>query len=312
MKIMYMGTPAFAARVLEIIAEEFSDSEIMAVTKADTPKGRSYKLQPCETRVKATELGIETVTPENLKEENFREILEGFAPEVIIVAAYGKILPEYVLNYPKYGCINVHGSLLPEYRGAAPVNRAIMDGKTKTGITVMYMEKGLDTGDMLSKEEVDIPEGMTATELFSLLAEVGGRLVCKTVRDIVSGDFTREKQDDSLSTYAQKITADDQKIDWSKSAFEITRLIHGLSEEPSAIAHMPDGKLVKIFRAEASEDTFDAPCGEVVVAKKKIQVSCGEGSVLLKELQLEGGKKMTAPDFLNGRKIAVGDILQNG
>ena len=310
MKIMYMGTPAFAARVLEIIGEEFSDSEIMAVTKADTPKGRSYKLQPCETKVKAMELGFPVITPENLKEEHFGETLRGFAPDVIIVAAYGKILPEYVLNYPKYGCINVHGSLLPEYRGAAPVNRAIMDGKTKTGITVMYMEKGLDTGDMLSKEEVDIPEGMTATELFGLLAEVGGRLVCRTVRDIVSDSFTREKQDDNLSTYAQKITAEDQIIDWTRSAFEITRHIHGLSEEPTAITHMPDGKLLKIYRAEMSDEAFDAPCGQVMVAKKRIQIACGKGSVLLKELQLEGGKKMTAADFLNGRKIALGDILQ--
>lgn len=309
MKIMYMGTPTFAARVLEIVAEEFPDSEIMAVTKADTPKGRSYKLQPCETKQKAIELGFETVTPESLKEEGFGGTLLSFAPDVIIVAAFGKILPEYVLNFPKYGCINVHGSLLPEYRGAAPVNRAIMDGKTKTGITVMYMEKGLDTGDMLSKEEVDIPEGMTATELFSALAEVGGRLVCKTLRNIISGNATREKQDDRLSTYAQKITSEDQKIDWSASAFEITRLIHGLSEEPSAITHMPDGRLLKLYRAQASDDTFDAPCGQVTVAKKRIQVACGKGSVILNELQLEGGKRMTAADFLNGRKINLGDIL---
>lgn len=309
MKIMYMGTPAFAARVLEIIAEEFPNSEIMAVTKADTPKGRSYKLQPCETKLKAMELGFEVVTPENLKPENFEATLTAFSPDIIIVAAYGKILPEYVLNFPKYSCINVHGSLLPEYRGAAPVNRAIIDGKTKTGVTIMYMEKGLDTGDMLSKTEVDITEGMTATELFALLAEEGGRLVCKTVRDIVEGSFTREKQNDELSTYAEKITADDQIIDWSKSAFEITRLIHGLSDEPSAITHMPDSKLLKIYKAEMSDEVFDAPFGQVVVAKKRIQVAVSGGSVILKELQLEGGKRMTSADFLNGRKINLGDIL---
>lgn len=309
MKIMYMGTPAFAARVLEIIAEELPDSEIMAVTKADTPKGRSYKLQPCETKVKALELGMETVTPESLKEECFKETLEGFAPDIIIVAAYGKILPEYVLSYPRYGCINVHGSLLPEYRGAAPVNRAIMDGKKETGITIMYMEKGLDTGDMLAKESVAITEDMTATELFAILAEVGGRLVCRTVADIVSDNIAPEKQDDSLSTYASKLTAEDQTVDWTRSAFEITRKIHGLSEEPSAITRMPDGKLLKIFRAEASDEVFDAPCGQVTVAKKRIQVACGSGSVILKELQLEGGKRMTAADMLNGRKIALGDVL---
>lgn len=310
MKIMYMGTPTFATRVLEIIAEEFSDSVIMAVTKADTPKGRSYKLQPCETKLKAMEMGIDVVTPENLKEESFGQTLKDFDPDIIIVAAYGKILPEYVLNYPRYGAINVHGSLLPEYRGASPVNRAIMDGKKKTGVTIMYMEKGLDTGDMLSKAEVDIPEGMTATELFGELAEIGGRLVCQTVRDIVSGKAKGEKQDDSLSTYAEKLTSEDQIIDWSKSAFEITRKIHGLSEEPSAITRMADGKLLKIYRAETCDESFNAQNGQVVVAKKKIQVSCGEGSVLLKELQLEGGKKMSASDFLNGRKINLDDILQ--
>ena len=309
MKIMYMGTPAFAARVLEIIAEEFSDSTIMAITKPDTPKGRAYKLLPCETKVKALELGFEVATPENLKEESFLETLKGFDPDIIIVAAYGKILPEYVLNYAPLGAINVHGSLLPEYRGAAPVNRAIIDGKKKTGVTIMYMEKGLDTGDMLSKAEVEIREDMTATELFGELAEVGGRLVCQTVRDIVSGKARREKQDDTLSTYAEKLCPEDRIIDWSRSAFEITRQIHGLSDEPSATTRMPDGKLLKIYRAEASDEGFDASVGEVVVAKKKIQIACGEGSVLLKEVQAEGGKRLTAADFLNGRKIALGDKL---
>ncbi len=309
MKIMYMGTPLFAARVLEIIAEEFPDSEIMAITKPDTPKGRSYKLQPCETKLKAIELGLRVETPESLKKECFEETLNDFAPDIIIVAAYGKILPEYVLNFARYGAINVHGSLLPEYRGAAPVNRAIIDGKTKTGVTIMYMEKGLDTGDMLSKAEVEITDDITATELFASLAEVGGRLVSKTVRDIVSGSFTREKQDDSISTYAEKITSAEQKIDWSDTAFNITRLIHGLSEEPSAITTMPDGKLLKIYRVKLSDESFDAPVGQVVVAKKKIQIACGEGSIQLLELQLEGGKRMTASDFLNGRKIALGDIL---
>ncbi len=310
MKIMYMGTPLFAARVLEIIREEFPDADIMAVTKPDTPKGRSYKLQPCETKLAAMKLGIEAVTPENLKEENFREILEGFAPDSIIVAAYGKILPEYVLSYPRYGAINVHGSLLPEYRGAAPVNRAIMDGRTKTGVTIMYMEKGLDTGDMLSREEVEITDDTTATDLFAALAEVGGRLVSGTLRDIVSGKASPEKQNDALHTYAEKITADDQAIDWTRTAFEITRQIHGLSEEPSAIAKMPDGKLLKIFRVSVSDESFDAQPGEVTLAKKKIQVACGKGSIILRELQLEGGKRMTAADFLNGRKIALGDILK--
>lgn len=309
MKIMYMGTPLFAARVLEIIAEELPDSTIDVVTKVDTPKGRAYKLTPSETKVKALELGLNVYQPESLKEESFREALEASSPDIIIVAAYGKILPEYVLNFPKYGCINVHGSLLPEYRGAAPVNRAIMDGKTETGVTIMYMEKGLDTGDMLLKEKVEIDNNTTATQLFSTLAEVGGRLVVKAVEGLLKGELTPEKQDDTKSTYAEKITSADQMIDWNASAFEIVRRIHGLSDEPSAITHTPDGKILKIFRASLSDEEFEGECGEVVVAKKKIQVKAGKGSVLLLELQGEGSKRMTDKDFLNGRRIALHDKL---
>ncbi len=307
MKIMYMGTPAFAARVLEIIREEFPESAIDVVTKVDTPKGRKYKLTPSETKVKAEELGLEVYQPENLKEENFKETLEKSNPDIIIVAAYGKILPEYVLNFPRYGAINVHGSLLPEYRGAAPVNRAIMDGKTKTGVTIMYMEKGLDTGDMLLKEEVEITDTTTATELFASLAEVGGRLVSRAVRGLIKGEITPEKQNDALSTYAEKITAEDRVIDWSRPAKEIVRKIHGLSDEPSAITYL-GGEILKVFRAEASEESFDS-VGEVVNTSKKIQVSAGDGSVLLLELQLQGSKRMKHTDFLNGRKINSGDKL---
>lgn len=309
MKIMYMGTPLFAARVLEIIRDEFPDALIDVVTKVDTPQGRSYKLTPSETKVMAEKLGLPVFQPENLKDESFKEILEKSNPDVIVVAAYGKILPEYVLNFPKYGAINVHGSLLPEYRGAAPVNRAIMDGKTKTGVTIMYMEKGLDTGDMLSKEEVEITDDTTATELFSALAEVGGRLLSKTLRRLIKGEVTPEKQDSEKSTYAEKLTPEDRIIDWSKPALEIVRKIHGLSDEPSATTRTPDGKLLKIFRASVSEDSPEGEIGEVVSVKKKLQVKAGDGSVLLLELQGEGSKRMKFADFINGRRIALGDKL---
>ena len=213
------------------------------------------------------------------------------------------------MNFAKYGAINVHGSLLPEYRGAAPVNRAIMDGKKTTGVTIMYMEKGLDTGDMLMKEEVEITDSTTATDLFATLAEVGGRLVSKAVRALIKGELVPEKQDGEKSTYAEKITAADQIIDWSRSASEIVRKIHGLSDEPSAITHTEKGEILKIFKAEISDESFDAPVGTVVNTKKKIQVSAGEGSVILTELQLQGSKRMKSVDFLNGRKINQGDRL---
>ena len=309
MRIMYMGTPAFAARVLEIIREEFPSDEISVVTKPDTPQGRSYKLTPSDTKKKALELGLPVFEPENLKRENFEHHLTSFNPDVIIVAAYGKILPEYVLDFAPFGAINVHGSLLPEYRGAAPVNRAIMDGKKKTGVTIMYMEKGLDTGDMLSREEVDITEDMTASDLFSLLAEKGGRLVSKTLRDIIKGVATREPQDDAKSTYAEKLTSEDQMLDWSKTPFEIVRKIHALSEEPTAITHTPDGKILKVYRASATDEIFEGEAGEIAVFKKRIAVIAKGGSVLLEELQLEGSKRMKAPDFINGRKLSLGDKL---
>lgn len=310
MKIMYMGTPAFAATVLEEMAKEFSDSTFSVVTKPDTPKGRSYKLVESEVAKTAGELGFTVYKPQNLKEENFREILESEAPDVIVVAAFGKILPRYVLDFPKYKCLNVHGSLLPEYRGAAPVNRAIMDGRMKTGITIMLMEEGLDTGDMILKEEVDITEEDTATTLFEKLAHVGSRLIVKTLRDCESGNVVFEKQNDALSTYAEKITDADMKIDWNKSAFEIVRKIHGLADEPGAMTRIASsGKILKIYKASVG-DKVEGKCGEVVLAKKKIQIACRDGSVFLEKVKCEGGKLLSGADFANGRGVTLGDILE--
>ena len=310
MKIMYMGTPRFAALVLEGMVNSLHDSSFSVVTKPDTPKGRSYKLVPCETAETANRLGLTTYKPENLREENFREILETENPDVIVVAAYGKLLPEYVLSYPKYGCLNLHGSLLPEYRGAAPVNRAIMDGKTETGITVMKMEKGLDTGDMYLKESVAVDDDTTATDLFDTLAEVSVRLIVKALDMVEKGTLVGEKQNDALFTYAEKITDADMKIDWSKSAREIVRKIHGLSDEPGSYTLIKSsGKLLKIYRAKIG-DKCEGRCGEVVLAKKKIQVACADGSVFLEQVQAQGGKRLSGGDFANGRGVTVGDILE--
>ncbi len=309
MKIMYMGTPSFASRVLEGLAAACGQDTFSVVTKPDTPKGRSYKLIESETATMAHSLGFEVYKPENLKEENFKAILEKEAPDIIVVAAYGKILPEYVLNFAP--CVNVHGSLLPEYRGAAPVNRAIMDGKKKTGVTIMMMEKGLDTGDMIMKGEVAIEETDTATTLFDKLADVGVELMIKTLDIARHGVLAGEKQDDSVATYAEKITDADMKIDFSRTAFEVVRKIHSLSEEPGAYTRISSsGKLLKIYRATAGDTCPDAKPGEVVLARRRIQVACGEGSVFLELVKAEGGKKLSGADFANGRGVAVGDILE--
>ena len=311
MKIMYMGTPRFAARVLDGLVNSPGENSFCVVTKPDTPKGRSYKLVPSETADVAEKYQLSLYKPENLREENFREILEKEAPDVIVVAAYGKLLPEYVLEYPKYGCLNIHGSLLPKYRGAAPVNRAIMDGERVTGITIMKMEKGLDTGDMYLKKEVEIGEKETASELFDRLSDVGLELIVNALEMAQNGTLEGEKQDDALSTYAEKITDADMKIDWTRTAFEIVRKIHGLSEEPGAYTTISSsGKLLKIFRAQVGEAVESARCGEVVFTKKKIQVACADSSVFLEQVQAQGGKRLSGADFANGRGVSVGDILE--
>ena len=310
MRIMYMGTPHFAARVLEILAKETSGNTFSVITKPDTPKGRSYKMIPCETAVMAESLGLKVYKPENLKEENFKDILESEAPDVIVVAAYGKKLPRYVLDYPKYKCLNVHGSLLPEYRGAAPVNRAIMDGKTVTGVTIMNMEDGIDTGEMYLKGETPIDDTTTATELFKTLAELGASLMIKALEKLEEGTLVGEKQDDSKATHAQKIVDEDMRIDWTRTSREIARQIHALSLEPGAYTKIKaSDKLLKIYKVSLGESVSAAP-GEVVLAKKRIQVACGEGSVFLEEVQAQGGKLLGGADFANGRGVLLGDILE--
>ena len=310
MRIMYMGTPSFASRVLEILVKNTSGNTFCVVTKPDTPKGRSYKLVPCETAVMAESLGLTVYKPENLKEENFRDILENESLDVIVVAAYGKKLPRYVLDYPRYKCLNIHGSLLPEYRGAAPVNRAIMDGKTVTGITIMNMEDGIDTGDMYLKGEVPIDDTTTATELFETLAVLGAELMIKAIEKLSCGALIGEKQDDSMATHAQKITDEDMRIDWTCTSREVARRIHGLSLEPGAYTRIRSSeKLLKIYKVSIGESVDAAP-GEVVVAKKRIQVACGEGSVFLEKVQAQGGKLLSGADFANGRGVSVGDILE--
>jgi methionyl-tRNA formyltransferase len=249
--------------------------------------------------------------PETLKREAFEQILESEAPDVIVVAAYGKLLPEYVLSYPKYGCINIHGSLLPEYRGAAPVNRAIIDGKTETGITTMMMEKGLDTGAMLLKERVAIEESDTASTLFDKLADVAVPLIVKTLELAENGALKPVEQDSSLATYAEKITDADMRIDWTGSAFEIVRRIHGLSEEPGAwTKNSASGKTIKLYRASAGPLVEGAECGQVVMARRRVQVACSDGSVFIELAKPEGGKLLTGADLANGRQVALGDILE--
>ncbi len=310
MKILFMGTPDFAVFSLKALIE--AEHEIVGVvTQPDKPRGRGYALTPPPVKVVAAERGIPVYQPATLRDEAFASLLEELSPDVCVVVAFGKILPENVLKFPKYGCINVHGSLLPEYRGAAPMQRAIIDGKAKTGITTMYMDVGLDTGDMLLREELPIEEDDNFETIHDKLGALGAELIVKTIAAAQDGTLTRIPQNEEGATYAQKITKDDCLIDFSRDARTVHNQIRGLSPIPLALTHTPDGKLLKITSAKLVEETAEHEAvGEVLALDGGITVACGRGSITLLGVLPEGKSRMPAADFIRGRKIAVGDILK--
>ena len=309
MRILFMGTPDFALPTLRALCE--SGHEIVgAVTKIDTPKGRGHHMMPPPVKVYATEKGIPVYQPATLKGEEFAATLRELDPEMIVVVAFGKILPRNVLDYPKYGCVNVHGSLLPEYRGAAPMQRAIIDGKAVTGITTMLMADGIDTGDMLLKAEVEIGENDNFEIIHDKLAECGAKLLIETVGKLERGEITPEKQDDTLATHAAKIEKEDCRLDFSRPARELHNLIRGLSPIPLAVTKTPSGKLLKIVTSELTGKTSSAEAGRVISVDGGILVACGDGGVLkITRVVPEGRSKMDADAFVRGRGIEVGDIL---
>ncbi len=310
MKILFMGTPDFALFSLRALVENGEDV-IGVVTQPDKPKGRGYALTPPPVKVYALEQNIPVYQPATLRGEEFAALLDSLVPELIVVAAYGKILPANVLDYPTYGCVNVHGSLLPEYRGAAPMQRAIIDGKTQTGVTTMMMDVGLDTGDMLLREVVAIEQSDNFEDIHDKLGACGARVLLDTVARIKAGTLTRTPQDGACATYAAKIEKSDCVIDFSCSAQAVHDQIRGLSPIPLAFTHTPDGKMLKITASEVARDgETNARAGEVLsLDGGRITVACGMGAVALLAVLPEGKKRMSAADFINGRKIAVGDVL---
>ena len=310
MRILFMGTPDFALFSLRALVES-GEEVIGVVTQPDKPKGRGYTLTPPPVKVYAEEQGLPVYQPKTLKDEAFAELLAELDPELIAVVAFGKILPKNVLDYPKYGCINVHGSILPAYRGAAPMQRAIIDGMSETGVTTMMMDVGLDTGDMLLVEKITVEENDNFETVHDKLGAVGAHALCKTVCAIKNGTLTRTVQDDTRATYAAKIEKEDCRIDFSKSAKAVHDLIRGLSPIPLSFTHTADGKMLKVIASEvAQREGVQAPAGTVLALEGgKITVACGAGSVSLLTVLPEGKKRMLAADFINGRKIAVGDVL---
>ncbi|MBQ9801507.1 MAG: methionyl-tRNA formyltransferase [Clostridia bacterium] len=310
MRVLFMGTPDFALFTLKALVE--AGYEVVgAVTQPDKPKGRGYELQPPPVKVYATEHQIPVYQPATLKNGAFDEELAALAPDVIVVVAYGKILPLSVLNYPRYGCINVHGSLLPQYRGAAPMQRAIMEGCTETGITTMLMNEGLDTGDMLQTVRVAIEENDNFEQIHDKLGAAGAALLLETLSALADGTVAPVAQDDTKATYAAKIEKRDCLIDFAKDAHTVHNTVRGLSPVPLGFTHTPDGKLLKVIetRLAKSGAALAAP-GTVLSLDGAVEVACGTGSVLLTRVLPEGKGRMSAADYIRGRRIAVGDVLK--
>ncbi len=302
-----MGTPEFAMQSLKSIYE--SGEEIVGVvTTPDKAKGRGMVLTPSDVKKYALEVGLDVYQPTTLKDGAFLETLELLNPELIIVVAYGKILPEYVLNYPKYGCVNSHASILPKYRGAAPIQRAIIDGEKETGVSVMKMDAGLDTGDVILVEKVVIEDDDDFENVHDKLVEASSKGLLKAIELFKQEKVTYTKQDDNF-TYAEKIAKEDCFVDFSKTALETHNQIRGLCPIPLAFTKS-NGKVLKIVKAHVSQkEENDAQVGEVIFLDSAIHVKCAEGVIALDTIVPEGKGKMNAKDFINGRKIAVGDIL---
>ena len=307
-----MGTPDLAAVCLEAVYNKAGVEVVGVLTQPDKPKGRGMKLVPPPVKVFAEEHGIPVYQPQTLKNGAFEDELKKLDPDMIIVAAYGKILPKYVLDYPKYGCVNAHGSILPKYRGASPIQRAIIDGEKVTGITAMYMAEGLDTGDIIKIYPCDITPDDDFGSLHDKLANLAGVAMCDVIDMTENGTITRTKQDDEKSSYAAKIEKEDTVIDFTKNAEDIVNLVRGLSPAPLAVTRTPDGKLLKLTHARLSDMAKTDNAGEVAALSDKgegeIVLSCGNGCISVTGVVPEGKKPMKSADYIRGRRISVGDI----
>ena len=310
MRIVFMGTPDFAQICLQALVEAGLDV-VAAVTQPDKPRGRGYQMIPPPVKAFAQEQGISVYQPQTLRDGAFEETLRQLDPDVIVVAAYGKILPSYIIDYPRLGCINAHGSLLPKYRGAAPIQRAIMDGEEETGITIMYMNQGLDTGDMLLWEKTPIADTDDFASMHDRLAQMAGELLVRVLPMLEAGTVVPAKQDDVLATYAHKIEKADCVLDFSMDAQILLWKIRGLSPYPLSVTRTPDGKLLKIVSASLAEGTSQELAGTVTdISDTGFCVVCGDGKkILITGVLPEGKGRMPAADFVRGRRIQTGARL---
>lgn len=307
MKVVYMGTPDFAVGPLEAIIE--AGHEVTAVvTQPDKPRGRGKEMAASPVKECAQKHGIPVLTPVKIKAAEAVAQLREYPADIFVVAAFGQILSEEILQMPKHGCVNIHASLLPKYRGAAPIQWSIIDGETETGVTIMQMDRGLDTGDILFQQKVPITSEDTGESLFDKLAKAGSALITEALVKIEKGDVHPVKQDDAKSCYAKMLTKAAGKIDWSKSAAEIERLVRGLNSWPSAYTEYK-GKQLKIWKAKVMPAMEGAPGTIAKVTKDQVIVCTGDGALALEEIQLEGKKRMRMKEFLLGRSFEEGEVL---
>ena len=304
MKIVFMGTPDFAVPSLEALIEKFGVEAVF--TQPDRPRGRGKKMVFSPVKEVAVKHDIKVFQPEKLKDDREAvEYLKELKPDFIIVVAFGQILTKEVLDIPKYGCINLHASLLPMYRGAAPLNWVIINGEKKSGNTIMLMDVGLDTGDMLLKDEVEITDNMTSGELHDILMNRGGELLIKTIEGLADGSIKGEKQEGE-TCYAKMLSKETGKINWNNSAESIHNLIRGLNPRPIAHTTYKDENM-KIYESEVLAESSNKEAGTIIeVSKKGMKVSCGKGILLVKKIQFPNGKPLTIEQYINGKDIEVG------
>ena len=312
MKILFMGTPDIAADALTALHAAGHDI-LGAVCQGDKPKGRGHRMMPPPVKERALSLGIPVYQPERVRDEAFIETVSALAPDACVVVAYGKILPSALLSLPKYGCFNLHVSLLPAYRGAAPMQRALMNGERETGVCVMYMDEGLDTGDILACERFDLTEDDDFGTLYERSTRVGSELLVRALDMIEKGTAPREKQSEYGVSYAEKITEEDLVLNLSQPATVLAARVRGLSPMPLARLRLPGGRSLKVVKAKAQPEGGDKPCGTVTAVSGKgdgyIDLQVGEGTLRLLRVKPEGKGEMSAGDFVRGRGIAPFDVI---
>lgn len=309
MKIIFMGTPDFSVGTLDALVRAGHEITLV-VSQPDKPKGRGHELAPTAVKTAALRHGLKVFQPKKLRDPETVKVLEDTPADVIVVIAYGQIVPPAVLHMKKYGCINVHGSLLPKYRGAAPIQWAVIDGEKESGVTIMQMDEGLDTGDMLLKGTVALEEKETSGSLFEKISALGASLCVEALEKLEKGELKPEKQGESMTEYAKMLTKEMGELDFRRSAAELERLIRGLNPWPSAYTRLGD-KTLKIWAADVcGKKDEGAACGEITeVAKDAFYVACGEGTLKITELQLQGKKRMDAAAFLRGYHLEPGQRL---